>query len=98
MRVFVCLAWFLFQVGAASGGTPSPRAAEVPGYRPDAKPVETVPDVGPVHGRVVKSWGLGMARRRVSVGVKRTYTDREGRFTFENVPATYDITKGTTDR
>ena len=95
MRAIVCLACFLFQVGAASVRTPSPRATEAPGYKPVfetvAKSVETVPEVGPVHGRVVTSWGMGMVRRRVSLGGKRTYTDREGRFTFENVAATYDI-------
>ena len=50
MRDLVCLAWFLFQVGAASVRTPSPRATEVQGYKPVAevvaKPVETMPEVG----------------------------------------------------
>jgi len=96
MRALVCLTWFLSLVGAASARPPSPRATEAPVHERVAdrvaKLVETVPEVGPVHGRVVTSWGLGMARRRVSLGGKRTYTDREGRFTFETVPATYDVT------
>lgn len=44
--------------------------------------------VGPVHGRVLTFWGMGIARHRVSLGGQLTYTDDEGRFSFEHLPAT----------
>jgi hypothetical protein len=59
---------------------------------PVAKPAATVPEAGAVHGRVLTFWGMGIARRRVTLAGQRTYTDDEGRFSFEHVPATYDLT------
>jgi hypothetical protein len=100
MRALACLALSLVMVGSASARARAPGASKAPVAKPVAepvaepagKPVATVPEPGPVHGRVVTPWGLGIARRWVSLGKERTLTDGEGRFTFEDVPVTYDIT------
>lgn len=46
---------------------------------------------GPVGGTVVGPWGLGVAGRTVIIGGKRVTTGARGVFSFDNVPATYDV-------
>jgi hypothetical protein len=89
MRVSWCLAlsWSLLPAGSAFARPRLPTRPSPP--RP--QPAAVVEVDRTVRGRVVTPWGWGMRQRVVRIGQQRTFTDGEGRFTFENVPDTYDI-------
>ena len=89
MRRSACLAlsWSLLLAGSAFARPRSPTRPNPPD--PQSAPVVEVDRT--VRGRVVTPWGWGIRQHVVRIGKQRTFTDGEGRFTFENVPDTYDI-------
>lgn len=44
-----------------------------------------------VHGRIVDVWGHPLVNVPVQIGEQQEFTDEKGQFTFEDVPATYDV-------
>jgi hypothetical protein len=89
MRLCACLALSLSLLSAGSAfARPRSPARRDP---PVSKPAPVVEVDRTVRGRVVTPWGWGIRQRIVRIGQQRTFTDGEGRFTFENVPDTYDI-------
>lgn len=44
-----------------------------------------------VHGRIIDYWGRALSDVPVQIGDEQTFTDDDGRFTFENVPETYTV-------
>jgi hypothetical protein len=44
-----------------------------------------------VHGRIVDIWGHALVNVPVQIGEQQEFTDDKGQFTFEDVPATYDV-------
>ena len=89
MRLSACLALSLSLLSAGSAFA-RPRSP-ARGNPPITKPAPVVEVDRTVRGRVVTPWGWGIRQRVVRIGQRRTFTDGEGRFTFENVPDTYDI-------
>lgn len=51
-------------------------------------PVNTDPTV---HGTLIDVWGKALGNTVINLGDEQTATDKDGKFTFENAPAEYDV-------
>lgn len=73
--------------GTSNGGTNTGGSANEGGA--GGEPVNTDPTV---HGTLIDFWGHPLVNQVVNIGDQQIATDKFGKFTAENVPATYDVT------
>ncbi len=72
--------------GAGSGNLPDGGVGNEAGAGGAATAVD-----GPVHGKVIDAWGAPLSSVPIQIGPDTTTTNAQGEFTFNNVPAHYEV-------